>query len=400
MSEEQNPPQGAQPPAPVSTPTFFDRLPEYFQNHEIVGAFRLAKEGVFVAESMLDSLLEAYQRWTKEAAGTGEGKSLEKIRRRLFGEGSIPLYYVLDGKRCLAGFIIRGEKPDPRRSRIPVYQANLLPTLDDIHPRDPYLQSVPAFSMRMTPHEGFVMEVLREGKKLDVSEDALRDFAAAVRSSPQLSAKYPDARRALRFALRPLVELLAEAREVPENQRMLLPSRLRGKSGLKFLRSRALTFVVASEKKLAGCFLTKGKSLSPFIKREITEMVKAGKEASPRGFSPESQKKHCVGRTWSQSIAFHLNSRALIQFLKQLERSPRTRKKLPSHYTTYDVLERFVSLFRNSKPIDERELLGKLRRREAFAKYRRTGSWIFVILDKNVISSCVILKSLSDKDGS
>jgi len=379
---------------------FFDTLPSYFQSHQLSGWFRVTKQGIFVHEAAAEPLLAAYQEWTKKTSPTGEGKTIEKCRKRLFGNEDRPLYYVLDGNRCLPGVVLSGENTDPRKSKIPVYQAALLPAADFLHPRDPYLTSVQNPKHRLSNQDGFVLEFASGKRSFEMSEGGLKEFAAALRSDPRERRAHPEILRSLRATLEPAARIISNAREVPDSQRLLIPERLRSKARLKYFRSHGLIFAVEHEKKIIGWFSTKGRALGYFLRSEldiIREKTKNG--AGIRGFAPDSPKKHCAGKAFSQGIAFHLETRVLIQFLKQMPRVARVAKKIPIQFSLRDLLERFATLFHNSTPIDERLLLGKLRRREAYAKYRRTGNWLFVIVDKNVIHSAVVLRKLDDATG-
>jgi len=367
--------------------SFFDRLPDFFEQHQILAWFRLTKAGVFVHEEAFEPLLAAYQEWTRRSSDGGDGKSIEKCRKRLFGDQEPTLFYALDGNRCLPGILLSQEQADPKTSRIPVYQATLQSTAEYLHPRDPYLLKLDVPKSRMSTHEGFLLEYPLKDKRYEVPEYALREFASVLRGNPQARRTYPELVKTLRGALCPLGEYLKNARGVNTNESQIVPRRFKGKPGISFVRSKGVTFVLENSKRVIGCYSVKGKALGRFIRTEL------GEKQAPeiRGFAPGSPKKHCIGKTWSQGISFHLELKALLFFLRQLPKASRNSKRLPTLYSAQDVIERFVGIFRNTKPADERSLLGKLRRRESFAKYRRVGNWIFVIHDKNTITSCVHL---------
>lgn len=367
--------------------SFLDRLPEFFENHQIASWFRITKAGVFVHEQACEPLLAAYQEWTKKSSEGGEGKSIEKCRKRLFGEDKLTLFYALDGNRCLAGYLLPREQADPKLSKIPVYQATLQSTLDYLHPRDPFLLTLENPKSRMSTHEGFLLDYTVREKRYEVPETTLREFAQVLRSDPHIRRALPELSHTLRAALVPLGEYLKNARPSSSNEPQLIPRRFVGKSNLTYLRSRGVTLVVENGRRVVGCFTVKGKALARFFRQELENP----RAPEMRGFSPGSPKKHAIGKTWSQGISFHLELRTLLYFLRQLPRASRNSKRLPPFYSAQDVVERFVGIFRNSKPVDERSLLGKLRRRESFAKYRRVGNWVFVIQEKTTITSCVHL---------
>ncbi|MFN8390304.1 MAG: hypothetical protein U0136_08450 [Bdellovibrionota bacterium] len=379
---------------PAKSDSFLDRLPELLKSHEIQSSFRLTKQGVFVDESAVPRLYEAYQQWLSKAAGEPETRTLEKCKKRFFGTEEPKLYYVLDGNRCLAGFLLRDEITDPKRIKLPVYQANLQDTLESLHHRDPFLSSLEKVKTRMTTHEGFVIELLCGARRFEVNEEGVREFAHVLRSSPRLLARFPDAKKALRYVLDPMRQVLEQAHALSPTHSLLVPERLKSKPELTMLRAHGMTFAVQQQKKICGCFRTAGKSLARFLRKEI-QTLQALKTPEPpvRGLQLDSPKKHCIAKTWSEGISFHLQLRALILFLQQTERSPKLRKKLPPLFSVRDLLGRFVSLFRSSKPVDERAVLAIIgRRREALARYRRVGNWLFVIVDKNVIQSCLAVK--------
>ncbi len=382
----------AEGPSRAAVPAaFFDSLPKFFQSHELANGFRVVKDGVFVQEDRLDALVKAYQDWLKENSGNPEGRSLEKCWKRLIGTEEPVLLYALDGKRCIPGFVVKSEAPNPQVSKIPVYRASLLPTSSSLHPRDPFIERMAPVRTRTNTNEGLVLEFPSASGRVDVTEQALSQFAQFARSSPRLLARYPDAKKALRNVVEPLKDMLASARVSPPGQRLLVPNTLRGKSNLRFLKSQGVYFVIEGEHKLLTTFCIVGKALPKFIRSEIDAMAKA--KQFLQGFEPLSPKKGCIGKLFTQGIAFHLHMGALLQFLKQAQSQPKLRKKLDTHFTVVELIERLVALYRSSQPVDEITLLGKLRRREAYAKYRRTGNWVFVLQEKTIVTSCVHLRA-------
>ena len=382
------------PEARSAADSFLGSLPALLQNFEIQNSFRMTKHGLFVEENALPRLFEVYQQWLSRTSGEAESRTTEKCRKRFFGTEEPTLYYVLDGNKCLPGFLVKEEVSDPKRSRIPYYQANLLETSESVHPRDPYLGTLDQVKPRITAHEGFVIELYTAKGRIDVSEDALREFASVFRASPRILSKFPEANKALRYVIQPLRLLLDQAHELAPGHHLLIPERLKQKTELSFFRVHGLSLALFQRKKLAGSFSTKGKNLAGFVRREIRALAPLKNEpANIRGIQLDSPKKQCFAKTWSQGISFHIQLRVLILFLQQSERIATVRRKLPAQYSVRELIERFVSLFRHSKPLDEREVLRVLgRRRQALARYRRTGNWIFVIIDKNVIQSCFAVR--------
>jgi hypothetical protein len=370
---------------------FLQSLPDFLPSHEIQAWFRLTKKGLFIEENALSKLYEAYRQWLTKAAGNTEPRSLEKCRKHFFGNDEPPLYYVLDGNKCLPGFLAAEEITNPRQFRIPDYHANLLDTLNSLHPRDPFLASLDKVKGRMSPREGFVLELTTSARKYEVSEEALRDFAAVLRGSPRLLSRFPEATKALRYCIAPLRQILEQSHELPAGQQLLIPEKLRQKTDLIFLRGHGISFALKEQRKLAACFSTKGRNLSRFLRREIQELSQLqGAQPPVRGMQLDSPKKHCIAKTWSENISFHIQLRAFILFLQQIEKNQKTRKKLPRLYGVKDVLERFATVFRNSKPLDLQSVARVLgRRRDAAARYRRTGNWLFVVHDKNVVQACL-----------
>ena len=91
-------------PTPEKDP-FISCLPELIPQTDLKAAFRATRKGVFVREDWEAKLIEVYRDWSKVQTGKESSKNDAKCHRRLFGEEKPKLYYLLDGKDCLTGYL-------------------------------------------------------------------------------------------------------------------------------------------------------------------------------------------------------------------------------------------------------------------------------------------------------
>lgn len=375
---------------------FFLELPNRLSTSRLNSAYRLTRDGLFVAEEELESFFSLYQDWLQDLSAADESRrSIEKVRKKFLGNEQPKLWYLLDGKRVLLGVLLKGEIPEARNSRIPYYQANLLDPLDNLHPADPILQAIPGLKARISAREGLLLSFARleraEAESVELREPELRACIKELRAVPKIAQRYPTIKASLREALPVLQEIFRQARNLSANEQLLIPSSLEQKSNLRILQSHGVYFALEGSKLLAT-FSHRGSALKRFLKAELRELEKSGFVL--KGFTPLANRQDAVAKTWSEGLSFYVQGRALLLFATQIQRLPKLRKKMPRLFTSRELFQKFTELFRASRPINELQILGALKhRRRPNTRYRRSGNWLFFISERSSISACLAARA-------
>jgi hypothetical protein len=377
-------------PKEAGNSAFVEALPNLFASHELQSFFRVTSQGVFVHEDVMGRLVETYQAWLKSKTDAQSEKSVQKCTRRLFDTEEPILYYLLDGKKCMTGYLMPGAVQNYQRLKIPYYGANLLDTSNYLHPRDQRITSLPHLKAELKAHEGLVFYVQLGERELSFSSEVLSSFAESARRSRMLIEEYPQLTGALREAIIPFVQVLERARPVSHKERLLVPQRYLNQSEFNFLRIGPLVVVLKGNRAVAGCYGLAGKSLSSLVRTEL-ELLEQKPEGRRIGGLElaAGRKRRFLAKFDMQQSSFFIDYKAFYEFLKYLPKAHLSRKILPQRYTIKDCLEVFALFFSSAKPLESRKKTPpqKGKKKPAFS-YRKTGSWTFVIDQENVILSC------------
>lgn len=394
-AEETNSPTAetlAQAVAPIATPPpppefneFYTELPKLIPSHELEKGVRLLKDGVFVDEGVEPSVLTAYERWVDKQ--TGERISPEKIRRRLYGSRIPEKVYVLDGNRVLCGTVLNGGVVDPNRSPIAKYPVPPTSAKNSFHPRDRALSLIDGLRSRITNHEGLVIDVSGKAGKIEFDESFLVKFVQMLRNSKRILAEHPEVRGPIRDSLQLVKELLERAQPVEATG--VVPTKFQKDDTVRYLKCKGFTIICSASGRLLGCYESKGRGLSSFVRAEAAQFGTDPAVRAVPGFEGKSARPQYLGKLWKKGHSYHLHIKAYYSLQRELERGSDPRFKLAKRYSVNDVIFRLSTLFSLALYESELTLLPVLgRHRQTGAKYFRNGDWIFVITEKNVVTSC------------
>ncbi len=316
--------------------------------------------------------------------------------RRLFETAQPVLYYLLDGNRCLPGYLmpIAGLRRE-QHQHIPHYGANLLDTAEYLHPRDPILQTISGLKAEMRPHYGLVLSLTLNGRPQTITGDALTDFSKTAREMPYLAAEYPSLAGPVRDAINPLVDLLRASRPVGRKERLLIPLRYREQDKFRMLRAGPLVFVMQEPEIIVGCFGTSVRTAQRVLKEDLERLRSGQGGRRPKGFElSASRKAPFLGRIVLGKGAFLVDPRAVLQFFHFTRRAHLSAKVLALRYTALEVLETFALFFAAAKPEQQTRAHAAQKRTRSNDKqtvrYRRNGAWIFGVDGQNIIRQCLM----------
>lgn len=363
---------------------------------------RRTANGVFVSEELLDTLIEIYQAWLQEKLTAGQGKSTEKCKRRLFGSEDPELFYLIEGKICLVGYLITQPLDLAAPSPIPAYRAGLLGTQDYLHPRDPMLGTIRGAFSRMSTQHGLVLEVPVGEKRYTAPPERISEYAAIVRHSWKLDRSFPYIKRALRYAIEPFAKALTRAQPVLRRQKLLVWEKYRTDDSVTYLQLGTLVFAISANNTVLGCYERMGRNLIDFYLRELHEGAKRIRAGSQKLFKdvifPRKRSRY-ICKLKGDGGFYLLSGRALGEYLRQAPSSFALRKTLPKRYTAIDAFSEFVRLFTEAVLLDismlPKFLHESLPKKDA--KFLKAGPWLFIITDTNAISSCFEIRKPKPK---
>lgn len=363
---------------------YLDAVLKHFSSEEIKSGLRALRTGVFIDTKLVPSLVANYRLWRQVVQSANAAPSEEKCYRRLFNTESPELYYLLDGKLCIPGFLIPSEEIlDRNRFSIPYSQASLLDAKFYIHPRDRILEETPGVSQGHGSGKGFYLELSCGDQKFTVYESGLKSFGECARQSSRVLDAYPQLKGALRDSLQPLREILTKAKVIPTKQKLLVPGKYKSKKNARLLRFESLVLVVEKENQLIDCFDTRGKNLRELIKSELAE--RRNRRLGAFELTPNDKKY--IAKIKIRSKYFRLHRKAFHEVLRSAHSSPGLRRELPTRYTVVDCLQALGEILRLADWVAQEEKgrqgsKGKVRKRLQF------GRWVFKTAENYSIISC------------
>jgi hypothetical protein len=375
--------------------SFIDGLIGHLEARKVKDGMRALRCGVFVDEILQADLIVAYRSWLSSVQGGNVSPSDEKCMRRLFNSEQPELFYLLDGNRCIPGFLIAADGT-LERNRFPLVwsQAPLMDATNYLHPRDRVLTETPGVALGHGTGKGFYLEIVAGAQRFRIEEKALQRFAACVRDSSALLKEFPEMRGALRYAISPLQRVLKNATLVPANQRILVPALLRTNKDITLFRYQSLVLVLNKQSALLDCFEPRGKSLREFIEREL-ELAGAKRVGT---FELTPRDRRFVGKIKIKSKYFQLHRKAFFEVVRTVGVSPTLRKQLKGRYTVIDCLKELEDVLRCADWVSyenpstavgpSKQSKSKQGKQNKPKRRLQFGSWTFVTGEKFSILAC------------
>ena len=368
---------------------FIGAIGSLLPREELKNSIRVTPRGVFVEERGFHRLVEAYQLWLKNQTGGEVTKSTDKCIKRLFDTLQPPQYYLVEGKQCLLGFLVKCSIEQPQRYGIPFYLGSLLDTREYLHPRDPFLASMKNVEIFHKPL-GLELKVPFKGKSIRLPAEVLKDFAALAQNSSKLLEKNPQAGRSLRDSLMVVIRLLGKTREISDKEPLLIPSRYRNKKDLKYFGLGSLVFVTERGGVLAGCYELRGKNFVLLVRNEVELSARAARGRQIGAIELPPRRSRFVGAIQVKHDRYWLHPRAFREFIDQAPHAPSLRESFSGPFTIFDCLKKMPFVFAAAGSADQRQVAAYLAKpAPRGARFRVKDDWIFVILGKNEVVSCI-----------
>lgn len=355
--------------------SFAEALPQYL-GPEKLRQLRLIAKGLFVSDTLVEDLVQAYQSWHAAVTGRQSEKGREKILRRLFGDEPMALLYLVDGRNCIPGFLAA---LDP----IPKTISGVLPAagvLQDpqsyLHPSDPLLTQTDRVAPARSAREALLLRFSTRHGELLASSDIVHDFAVIARSNPAFIAEQPSVQGPLRSCLSPLLYALDRSRPVSAGQKLLTPQRIIG-TNCAILRYRNIALALDDKNNLLACFPAAQPGLAPFLKDELKRAAN-NPELQLHSFSLADCDEKTLGTFSLKDKPLKISTKSFLSFLSKLPGSPDTMRRVSDRFTVTEAAKLFLARVAHSNRIDP----ARFRKRNAEKRsvkfhYRQTGPWIF-----------------------
>lgn len=350
--------------------SFFSCICDYFSDYECKELFRAVKQGVFVHEDAVDKLLDAYQKWLAQRTESSSEKSAAKCKRRIFGTEEPKLYYLIDGKLCLPGYLAPCEIGSLFK-KIPVSQASMLDTNEYLHPRDPIFQSLSHVTAVMDPSKGFLLKFESKKRVFWATIDTVKQFAKFANwqdfereeSRKELkdnTESKNDSRRherskPLRDYVAPLQSCVIKSRPIANEHKLLIPNLSISRKAnnddkiVNYYRFQDVVFIISADNKIDYCYCVDGRNLSAFVRSEFSiaqtefrSLLEPTRKPNPRA----------IGALSINKKYYLVYMKAFLKFLTMAPKTPPFKKKIPVRYCVMDALRQFVAMAREMKKIN------------------------------------------------
>ncbi|MCO6432184.1 MAG: hypothetical protein J5J00_15105, partial [Deltaproteobacteria bacterium] len=248
--------------------SFISDVKRVFPAEFLNASVRATPHGLFVEESSLGRIIEGYQSWLAQATAGEVVKSPGKCMKRLFGSTEPVRQYLIEGKQCLIGMLIKSEIAHAQSLGLPYFLGSLTSMREFIHPRDPIFSSLKNIEVVNTS-QGSVYRLSSAGPNYDVPEERLRSFASIAARSSIILRQEPKLPESLAAALRALISMLEKSRAAGGDKEILVPSRFSDQERYNFKILGSFTFVFDRNNTLQHCYDLRSSNLFRFIREEF-----------------------------------------------------------------------------------------------------------------------------------
>lgn len=352
----------------------------------LASGLKMTPVGLFIPEPALEQILHTYQLWLKSDTAAEGLLETTRCREHLFGPGVPGDYYLLDGKNCLVGNLIKLPIIPEFKIKFPFYAGTPIDGRLSIHPKDPILSRLPPEVQILTSSSGMQLRFTLRGATFNFPLNRFQEIAYLIGNSPRLRRHRQIFRQSLRKAVPELAVLLKQARISSSSNLRFIPGKLRRKSDLIFLSLADLVFTFDSQKNFMSGFGFKAKNLLDFIHDEILELRKSLKSKKIGELDLRFSNRQIAGSLRSNQEKFPLEYRAIMDFT-QIWRSDRqsTKGEAP---TLFDMLNELSLEFYKSNWTLERDIAPRFRGKSRDGlNYRTTKGWVFWINKKSHLVS-------------
>jgi hypothetical protein len=340
---------------------------------------RITPSGLFVPETEREPLISAYQVWLKADSGAAGLLESSRCIEHLFGSPTPTDFYVLDGKNCLVGNLIKIETNPELKTKFPVYAGTPIDGRNSIHPKDPMLSKLPEGIQIQNGPDGMEIRLQLKTILIQLPLSRLPDIAYLVGNSPRLRKQKYTFKQALRKVVPELALLLKQARPVNTSSLRFLPSQFRRQGNVKFLALADLILALNSQGRFISGFGFKAKNMLDFLHTEIKILSETVRSKRIGEFDLRTYERNCAGILRSKNEKFSLEYRALMDFV-QIWRPNKTEKRKSESPTLFDILRELSLEFSHSAWTLERDISPRFRgSSKDNLNYRTTKGWVFWI---------------------
>lgn len=359
-------------------------LPELVPQETIRSHIRVTPQGVFVQESCVPTVVEAYRTFLTAQSGGAVSKSDRKCIKRLFGTEEPTRYYLIEGSQSMLGNLIVHEIAQPQQFGMPFYLGSLQATSDYLHPRDPMFVSLPHVTARA--HQGGLeVAVTSKGKDLRFTTEFTKNFCALVSRSSRLREEFPEASNSLRDGLKALIEILPKARPAAKSDFLLIPQSITKSSRALFLRRGKLIVAANAQRELVACYELHGANFVRFVREEFAHWHREQRNRPVGAFVLSPPRARTLGEFVIGKQKTPLAARAFKDYVSSLMNAPRgaPAKKAPakkSRITVQEALADFSELFQRADEIAYQRIATHVPTNPARGTtFRVNREWIFQV---------------------
>ena len=353
----------------------------------LASRLKITPLGLFIPENELTAFICAYQTWLKADSAAEGLLETNRCIEHIFETNSPTDYYLLDGKNCLVGNLIKLSPTAEFKSKFPFYAGTPIDGRHSIHPKDPILSRLPEGVQIITASNGMQLSIKLKSTTIQLPLSRLADIAYLVGNSPRLRKQKHTFKQALRKVVPELALLLKQARVISPSSLRFMPSQFRRRSDVTFLSLADLIFALNSNGNFISGFGFKAKNLLDFLHQEIRELSKSVRSKRIGEFDLRFSDRQIAGTLRSNQEKFQLEYKALMDFVQiwRPNRSSNNRNEAP---TLFDLLRELSLEFYKSSWTLDRDISPRYRGSgKDNLNYRTTKGWVFWISKRSHLVS-------------
>lgn len=334
---------------------------------------RATPTGLFISQDRLEHILQCYSEWLKKSSSNVPVG--EKLVRKLLGEESPALYYLLDGKTTLVGYIAKGILKPTKQIHIPFFQGSLINAQDYLHMRDPIFQEHDSVNA-IVGSGGFQIEFESKNGKLLTTQDSLKNFSQLIEHSPYLLKKHPSVTQALRNVIPALAKIWKEAKPITTEYKNLVPPAFRKEKDSDIFHWSELILLRQKDNQLGFSYGKKGRNFRSFLTLEVRKLHR--KKLNVQDFHFLNQ-RGLFGSLRVGNDTLRIQERTVREFTEHIHQLQQLRELLPNRYTAKDALDQLLTLLKASRWVEPHALPKHVTEGSGSQKtFRKKDDWIFI----------------------
>jgi hypothetical protein len=362
-----------------------ENLKEFFPDLESQRLLRITPHGAFISEELIRQIPQKYLDWLKSTDSVVGSITEKKVMLKLFQSDEPERHYLVEGKSCLVGSLIRCKIQEPQKYKLDYYLGTPLSTEDYLHPADPLFARFKGVEAERTV-DGVTIRVAVGRRSYLLTDNLLKVFRELALSSPKILRRYPEAAHSLRGALSAFVKVLNRVQYVKRGELLLIPARCKCANECVILRLGTFVIAANSEREIKLLYELEGKNFYKLVRDECALLFADGRNRKVDSLEILPRKHRFPAVIKAHGNSYFVNVQAIKHVADRIVFSASLHRTFSGHYTVGDCLKYLSAQFERATPIERRMISRHVERfKDPALKFWIFERWLFVVSRDNVI---------------